>query len=164
VRGLIADPNKSTFVVIDPSDGTPTGTASFLRIEPEVGSLEVGSILYAPRLQRTRAGTEAMTILATYAFDELGYRRLEWKCDALNAPSRSAAARLGFRFEGVFRNATIYKGRSRDTAWFAITDGDWPQVRAAHRRFLDPRNFDGDGRQLVSLSELTARRESEPSA
>jgi RimJ/RimL family protein N-acetyltransferase len=163
IRGLVADPALSSFAVIDPAAGDPTGMASFLRIDLSAGSLEVGGILYAPRLQRTSAATEAITLLAGYAFDDLGYRRLEWKCDALNAPSRRAALRLGFRYEGVFRNATVYKGRSRDTAWFAMTDADWPVVKAAHRRFLDPRNFDGDGRQVRSLSQLV-RPESPPSA
>ena len=155
VRRLLADPAMAYFVVLDAAE-TPIGMASFLRIDPQVGSLEVGGILYAPRLQRTTAATEAITLLAGYAFDELGYRRLEWKCDALNAPSRRAAQRLGCRYEGVFRKAAIYKGRSRDTAWFAITDDDWPAVRDAHARWLDPGNFDGNGRQRRSLRELTA--------
>jgi RimJ/RimL family protein N-acetyltransferase len=162
VRGLVADPAMASFVIVDPTDGSPTGMASFLRIDPRAGSLEVGGILYAPRLQRTSAGTEAITLLATYAFDELGYRRLEWKCDALNAPSRCAALRLGFRYEGLFRQATVYKGRNRDTAWFAITDADWPEVKAAHLRFLDPGNFDSDGRQRQSLRQLFAGSQKPP--
>ena len=136
----------------------------FLRVDPQAGSLEVGGILFAPRLQRTSAATEAITLLASYAFDDLGYRRLEWKCDSLNAPSRRAALRLGFRYEGLFRNASVYKGRNRDTAWFSITDADWPDVKAAHRRFLDPGNLDGDGRQVRSLSEFVAAPESPSSA
>ncbi len=160
VRGLLADPAVSSFAIIDPADEIPMGMASFHRIDPRVGSLEIAQLLFAPRLQQTTAATEAVTMLATYAFDDLGYRRLEWKCDALNEPSRRAALRLGFRFEGLFRNATVYKGRTRDTAWFAITDSDWPLVKAAHRLFLDPGNFDSDGRQLRSLRELTANAES----
>jgi RimJ/RimL family protein N-acetyltransferase len=156
VRNLVADPGVSSFAIIDPEDAAPTGMASFHRIEPQMGCLEIAQLLYAPRLQRTTAATEAVTLLAAYAFDDLGYRRLEWKCDALNAPSRRAALRLGFRYEGLFRKATVYKGRSRDTAWFAITDSDWPAVRDAHRRFLDPENFDGEGRQRRSLSEIMA--------
>ena len=118
--------------------------------------IEVGHICYAPRLQRTSAATEAMYLLARRAFEELGYRRYEWKCDALNARSRAAAARLGFRFEGVFRQATIYKGRNRDTAWFSLIDREWPAVRAAFERWLDPGNLDGAGRQRRSLVELRA--------
>jgi len=155
VRGLLADAGMSSFAIVDVADAAAVGMASFLRIDPQAGSLEVGGILYAPRLQQTTAATEAISLLAGYAFDELGYRRLEWKCDALNEPSRRAAVRLGFRHEGVFRNATVYKGRNRDTAWFAITDADWPQVKAAHRRFLDPGNFDSDGRQRRSLGQFT---------
>lgn len=164
VRGLVADPGVSSFAIIDPPDGAPIGMASFHRIEPQAGSLEIAQLLYAPRLQQTTAATEAVTMLATYAFDDLGYRRLEWKCDALNAPSRRAALRLGFRYEGLFRNATIYKGRTRDTAWFAITDEDWPRVKAAHQRFLDPGNFDSDGRQRRSLSQFTVQPDSTSSA
>lgn len=164
VRGLVADPAVSSFAIIDSADGATVGMASFHRIDPQVGSLEIAQLLYAPRLQQTTGATEAVTLLATYAFDDLGYRRLEWKCDALNEPSRRAALRLGFRYEGLFRNATVYKGRTRDTAWFAITDADWPEVRAAHHLFLDPENFDTDGRQRRSLTQLTLRPESPPSA
>ena len=141
--------------VIDGVSGRAVGVASYLRIEPAVGVIEVGHINYAPPLQRTRAATEAMVLMMRRVFEELGYRRYEWKCDALNARSRSAAARLGFRFEGVFRQATIYKGRNRDTAWFAITDKDWPALKACFERWLDPANFDEDGGQRESLSALT---------
>jgi RimJ/RimL family protein N-acetyltransferase len=130
------------------------GVASFLRIAPDVGSIEVGSITLAPVLQRSRAATEAMFLMMQWAFDA-GYRRYEWKCDALNLPSRRAAQRLGFSYEGIFRQATIYKGRNRDTAWFAVTDGDWPALRAAYQRWLDPLNFDASGRQTLRLSDLT---------
>jgi RimJ/RimL family protein N-acetyltransferase len=111
----------------------------------------VGHINYAPRLQRGTAATEAMYLLMRRVFDELGYRRYEWKCDALNAGSRAAAARLGFVYEGTFRQATHYKGRNRDTAWYAVIDKDWPEIDGAYRRWLDPENFDADGRQKSPL-------------
>jgi RimJ/RimL family protein N-acetyltransferase len=142
--------------VVDAASGRAVGVASYLRITPAVGVIEVGHIHYAPALQRTPAATEAMVLMMARVFDELGYRRYEWKCDALNARSRRAAARLGFRFEGVFRQATLYKGRNRDTAWFAVIDRDWPALKQAFERWLDPANFDADGRQRESLSALTA--------
>ena len=117
--------------------------------------IEVGHINYSPRLQRTRAATEAMFLMMRRAFDELGYRRYEWKCDSLNAPSRAAAQRLGFTFEGIFRQALVYKGRNRDTAWFSIIDREWPAREAAFERWLDPANFDADGRQVARLSRRT---------
>ena len=135
-------------------DGRPLGVASYLRIEPAHGVIEIGHIWFGHALQRSTAATEAIHLLAANAFDTLGYRRLEWKCDALNAASRRAAERFGFRFEGVFRNHQVIKGRNRDTAWFAITDGDWPAVRAAFQAWLAPENFGADGVQLRSLREL----------
>lgn len=141
---------------IRPAGGAASGVATLCRLDPAHGSAEVGAVLFARSLQRTRAATEAVHLLASYLFDELGYRRFEWKLDALNAPSARAARRLGFRYEGRFRHALVYKGRNRDTDWFAMTDADWPPVREAHRRWLDPANFDEHGRQRVSLSELTA--------
>jgi len=140
--------------IVDLATGRATGVASYLRIDPPVGVIEVGHINYSPLLQKTRAATEAMFLMMTRVFDELGYRRYEWKCDALNAPSRAAAERLGFAFEGVFRQATIYKGRNRDTAWYSITDRDWPTVKRAYERWLDSANFDAEGRQRQSLSAL----------
>lgn len=134
------------------SDGRPLGLASFMRIDSGNGVIEVGQIAYAPALQRTAAATEAMALMMARAFDELGYRRYEWKCDALNAPSRAAAARLGFRYEGTFRKATHYKGRSRDTAWFSIIDEEWPRIREAFAAFLAPDNFDAEGRQIRPLA------------
>jgi RimJ/RimL family protein N-acetyltransferase len=131
------------------------GVAAYLRVMPASGSIEVGHIHFSPLLQRTPAATEAMYLMMRHAF-ELGYRRYEWKCDALNAPSRAAARRLGFSFEGIFRQATVYKGRSRDTAWYAVTDKEWPTLCAAFERWLDPVNFDADGHQRASLSALTA--------
>ncbi len=143
------------FAIVEAASGQPAGLASYLRITPSVGTIEVGHLHYAPLLQRTPAATEAMYLLMGRAFG-LGYRRYEWKCDALNAPSRAAAERLGFCFEGVFRQATIYKGRARDTAWYSILDREWPALEQAFRRWLDPNNFDATGRQRLRLSELTA--------
>jgi RimJ/RimL family protein N-acetyltransferase len=143
------------FAIIDSDTGRAGGVASYLRADPPNGSIEVGHILYAPALQRTRAATEAMFLMMRRAF-ELGYRRYEWKCDALNAASRAAAERLGFRFEGVFRQAVVYKGRNRDTAWYSAIDSEWPRLREAYERWLAPANFDAEGRQRVSLASLTA--------
>lgn len=143
-------------VIIDAASGKAVGVASYLRIDPKFGVIETGHIHYAPRLQRTRAATEAMYLLARRVFDELGYRRYEWKCDALNGPSRKAAARLGFSYEGIFRQATIYKGRNRDTAWFAMIDREWPALKASYETWLAPANFDADGRQKQALGALTA--------
>jgi RimJ/RimL family protein N-acetyltransferase len=141
--------------IIDARTGRAAGVASYLRIDPPVGVIEVGHINYSPRLQHTAAATEAMYLMMRRCFDELGYRRYEWKCDSLNAPSRAAAQRLGFRYEGLFRQATLYKARNRDTAWYSIIDRDWPDLRAAFERWLDPENFDAEGRQRLSLSALT---------
>lgn len=137
--------------IVDRPSDRAVGVAAYLRIEPAVGVLEVGHIAYAPALQRTAAATEAMYLLLRRAFDELGYRRYEWKCDALNAPSRAAALRLGFRFEGIFRQATVYKGRNRNTAWYSIIDQEWPARKAAFEAWLDPLNFTADGRQIRPL-------------
>jgi RimJ/RimL family protein N-acetyltransferase len=142
--------------IIDKATGRATGAAAYLRIDPGNGVIEVGHIALSPALQRTVAATEAMYLMARRAFDELGYRRYEWKCDALNQASRAAAERIGFRYEGCFRQATVYKGRSRDTAWYAIIDRDWPRLRDAFERWLDPANFDASGKQRVALSDLTA--------
>jgi RimJ/RimL family protein N-acetyltransferase len=134
-------------------DDKVVGFLSYLRIDPPGGVIEIGSIVFAPELQRTTAATEVIFLLLKYAFG-LGYRRCEWKCDALNAASRKAAERLGFGYEGTFKKATHYKGRNRDTAWYAITDDEWPQVERAFARWLAPDNFDTGGRQLRSLSDL----------
>jgi len=141
--------------IVDSASGRAVGVASYMRIDPRNGSIEVGHINYSPLLQRKRAATETMYLMMKRAF-ELGYRRYEWKCDALNAPSRAAAQRLGFSFEGVFRQATVYKGRSRDTAWFAMIDGEWPELERVFLRWLDPANFDAQGNQRLRLSDLTA--------
>lgn len=139
------------FAIIDLGTGKAAGVASYLRIDPANGAIEVGSINYAPALQRTAAGTEAMYLMMKRVFDELGYRRYEWKCDDLNAGSKRAAARYGFVFEGVFRQAVLYKGRNRDTAWFAIIDRDWPGIKAAFEAWLSPDNLSADGRQKKPL-------------
>jgi RimJ/RimL family protein N-acetyltransferase len=140
--------------IVERPSGRALGVASFMRIEPAVGVIEVGGINFAPALQRRAAASEAMYLMMRRIFDELGYRRYEWKCDALNASSRRAAERLGFRFEGIFRQATIYKGRNRDTAWFSILDCEWPALKATFERWLDPSNFDTAGRQHCSLASL----------
>jgi RimJ/RimL family protein N-acetyltransferase len=142
--------------ILDRASGEPLGIASYLRIDPANGVIEVGHLHFGPRLQRTPAATEAMALLMARAVDELGYRRYEWKCDSLNAPSRAAALRLGFTFEGIFRNAVVVKGRSRDTAWFSITDAEWPRVRAGFAAWLAPSNFDAKSRQRRGLAELRA--------
>lgn len=142
------------FTIIDTEAGTAVGTAALMRIEPAHGVIEVGSITFSPRLQKTRAATESMYLMMRRAFDELGYRRYEWKCDSLNAPSRAAAARYGFTFEGIFRKAIVYKERSRDTAWYSITVDEWPRVRAAFEAWLDPANFSANGKQKRRLADL----------
>ncbi len=142
-------------VVIRDGDGVACGLASLMRIDATHGVLEVGNIVLGPRLQRTTASTEAMSLLAGHVFG-LGYRRFEWKCDSLNAPSRRAAERLGFAYEGTFRRHVVTKGRSRDTSWFAMTLEDWPRVAAAHAAWLDPGNFDADGVQRRRLADLLA--------
>ena len=142
------------FAFVPGASGRPEGVASYLRIRPEAGTIEIGHICLAPALQRTRAATEGLFLMMRWAF-AAGYRRLEWKCDALNAASRRAAERLGFTLEGVFRQATHYKGRNRDTAWYAIIDRDWPALEGAFETWLDDANFDAEGRQRRSLSALT---------
>ncbi|MFM9963674.1 MAG: GNAT family N-acetyltransferase [Planctomycetaceae bacterium] len=142
------------FAIIDLADGQPAGVASYLRIAPASGSIEVGHIHYSPRLQRRPAATEAMFLLMQRAF-ELGYRRYEWKCDALNAPSRAAAQRLGLSFEGLFRQATVYKHRNRDTAWYAAIDTEWPALREVFETWLAPNNFGANGQQQTRLTDLT---------
>ncbi|GEP33265.1 hypothetical protein NSZ01_10330 [Nocardioides szechwanensis] len=152
VEATLSAPGMET-MVLRPLGGTAAGLASFMRIDPGFGQVEVAGVLYARSLQRTRAATEAIHLLARHVFETLGYRRFEWKCDSLNEASRRAARRLGFTYEGRFRQHMVIKGRNRDTDWFSITDGEWPAVRAAHEQWLDPANFDEDGRQRSSLSE-----------
>jgi RimJ/RimL family protein N-acetyltransferase len=142
------------FAILEKPSGDAVGYAAYMRIEPAHRVIEVGSILFTPRLQRTIGATEAMYLMARHVFEDLGYRRYEWKCNALNAPSRSAAVRLGFTFEGIFRQHMIIKGRNRDTAWFSMLDSEWPRRKAAFERWLSPSNFDANGGQKVSLSAL----------
>jgi RimJ/RimL family protein N-acetyltransferase len=146
------------FAIVDGASGRPVGAASFLRIEPAMGVIEVGHLAFSPLLQRRPAATEAMYLMMKRAFDELGYRRYEWKCDSLNAPSRRAAERLGFTYEGTFRQMHVIKGRNRDTAWFSILDSEWPALREAFERWLDPGNFDAAGKQRRSLGQLQAEQ------
>jgi len=140
--------------ILDRPTGDAVGYAAYMRIEPAHRVIEVGSILFTPRLQRTIGATEAMYMMARHAFEDLGYRRYEWKCNALNAPSRNAALRLGFTFEGIFRQHMMIKGRNRDTAWFSMLDSEWPKRKTAFERWLDPSNFDASGQQKTSLSAL----------
>jgi RimJ/RimL family protein N-acetyltransferase len=142
------------YAIIERASGQAQGMASFMRIVPEHGVIEIGHIWFAPVLQHSRQATEAIYLLASHAFDDLGYRRLEWKCDSLNEPSRRAAERFGFVFEGVFRQHMVVKGRNRDTAWFSIVDGEWPAVRAGFEAWLSPQNFDEEGYQRKSLRDL----------
>lgn len=142
------------FAILDRTSGSALGHAAYLRIEPAHGVIEVGAILYTPRLQRTAGATEAMYLMAKHVFEDLGYRRYEWKCNALNEPSRRAALRFGFTFEGIFRQHMIIKGRNRDTAWYSMLDSEWPSRKAAFERWLEPSNFDEQGRQKLSLPEL----------
>ena len=143
------------FTILDNSTGKPVGYASYLRIEPAHRCIEVGSILFTPLLQRTPGATEAMYLMARHVFEDLSYRRYEWKCNALNEPSRRAALRLGFAFEGIFRQHMIIKGRNRDTAWFSMLDSEWPARKASFEQWLSPDNFDVRGRQKQSLSRMS---------
>jgi RimJ/RimL family protein N-acetyltransferase len=155
MRAALADAQASEdpllFTLAPRPDERPAGVASYLRIVPEHGVIEIGHIWFGTPMQRTTAATEAIYLLAAHAFDDLGYRRVEWKCNAANARSRAAADRFGFTFEGVFRQHMIVKGANRDTAWYALLDGEWPEVRAGFERWLDPANHDTDGNQLQSL-------------
>ncbi len=154
VREVVADPATVFYAVQDREDGGFKGVASYLRIDPLMGSLEIGNICFSPSMKRSRMATEALYLMMAWSFDA-GYRRVEWKCNALNLASRRAAQRLGFSYEGVFRQMMIVKGRNRDTAWFAVTDADWPVLRDAFALWLDPANFDSRGDQRVALSDLT---------
>jgi RimJ/RimL family protein N-acetyltransferase len=155
-RAVLADP--FAYAIIDQTDRA-VGIMALRDIRPEMRVIEVGHVIYCPELQGTPLGTEAQYLLARHVFDELGYRRYEWRCNTLNAASRLAAQRLGFTFEGVFRQDMIVKGRSRDTAWFAMLDHEWPSRKLAFERWLAPDNFDADGCQRTSLSDLHARIE-----
>jgi RimJ/RimL family protein N-acetyltransferase len=154
VGSVTRDGDPMFYAIVRQEDGRAVGVASYLRVAPAAGSIEVGHINYSPLLQRHPGATETMYLMMKWAF-EAGYRRYEWKCDALNAPSRRAAMRLGLSYEGVFRQATIYRNRNRDTAWYAAIDSEWPTIETAFKTWLDPSNFDAEGQQKQSLSALT---------
>lgn len=151
-----ASPDPLFFAIVDGASGRAEGMASYMRMSAADGVIEIGHIWFGAALQRTRQATEAIFLLARHAFDDLGYRRLEWKCNALNARSRAAAARFGFTYEGTFRQHMITKGRNRDTAWFSIIDGEWPAIRLGFERWLAAENFDAARRQRASLADLRA--------
>ena len=148
-RAVLLDPYS--YAVIDKTSDRAVGIVTLMEIRPSARVIEIGNIVYSPTLKRTPAATEAQYLVGRYIFETLGYRRYEWKCNALNEPSKSAAERFGFTYEGTFRQHMIVKGRNRDTAWFAITDGEWPAVKAAYERWLSPGNFNADGKQKTSL-------------
>jgi RimJ/RimL family protein N-acetyltransferase len=155
-RETVDDPY---FFTVSDRSGHPLGLLALMAIRPAMRVVEVGSIVYSPALQRTPLATETQYLLARYVFETLGYRRYEWKCDSLNARSRRAAMRYGFNFEGIFRQHMITKGHSRDTAWFSMLDSEWPARRANFERWLAPENFDGEGRQKVSLAALNGQKD-----
>jgi len=154
LAGLQGAQDPMHYAVIDRETGRAVGTLALMRIDSSNGVIEVGSVAYSRRLQRTRLATDVMAVLLGHVFVDLGYRRFEWKCDALNAPSRAAALRYGFTFEGVFRQAIVTRGRNRDTAWYSIIDREYPVLAAAYRQWLDPENFSPDGRQIRPLAEF----------
>jgi RimJ/RimL family protein N-acetyltransferase len=154
LRHAAAQHDPLFFAIVEKNTNEAVGLASYLRITPAHRVIEVGHLLFGPALQKTAAATEAMYLMAKHAFEKLGYRRYEWKCNALNAASRDAALRLGFTFEGIFRQHMIVKGRNRDTAWFSMLDSEWPSRKAAFEKWLDPSNFDRSGQQVRSLASL----------
>lgn len=155
-KRMESDADCLHFAVIDQRSRRAVGTLALIRMDPANGVIEIGFVVFSPLLRRTPSSTEAHYLLMRYLFDSLGYRRLEWKCDSLNEPSRRAAQRLGFQFEGIFRQAVVYKGRNRDTAWFSILDCEWPSLRAAFELWLAPDNFDAQGLQRRSLAQVRA--------
>lgn len=150
---MLARKDRFFYAILDRETGKALGTFSLMRIDQNNRVVEVGTVIFSPKLRGTRIGTEAQYLLARYVFEELNYRRYEWKCDALNLPSRRAAERLGFVYEGTFRQAVVYKGRTRDTDWLSMIDKDWPQVRARLEAWLHPENFDKNGQQIKSLRQ-----------
>ena len=153
----LADPMHHA--VIDSASGKAVGTLALMRIDAPNGVIEIGSVTYSPRMKRTRISTEAMSLLMRYVFEELGYRRFEWKCDSLNAPSRTAALRYGFKFEGIFRQAVVTRQRNRDTAWYSILDSEYPTLKAAYSQWLDASNFDAQGKQIRRLADLIVQED-----
>ena len=156
LSGVSASLDPLFFAVVDRATGRVEGWQTLMRITPVHRCIEIGNIYWGPRMAGTRVATEALYLFAAHVLEDLGYRRYEWKCDALNAPSRRAALRFGFTYEGHFRRAVIIRGRNRDTAWFSIIDEEWPALKAVYEQWLTPENFDGEGRQKSRLSELTA--------
>jgi RimJ/RimL family protein N-acetyltransferase len=156
-EGAARSVDPKHYAVIGLKTGRAVGTLALMRQDPGNGVIEVGSVTFSPLLKQTPLSTEAQFLLMAYAFDTLGYRRYEWKCDSLNAPSRAAAQRLGFSYDGLFRQAVMYKGRNRDTAWFSILDKEWAPIKRAFAAWLAPENFDDEGRQRVSLAALRGR-------
>ena len=156
IRQKSASADPLFHAVVDKATGVAGGRQTFMRITPEHGVIEIGNILWGPAIRRTRVATEALYLAARYVFDDLGYRRFEWKCNDLNEPSKRAARRFGFAFEGVFRQHMWVKGANRDTAWFAMLDRDWPRLRAAYERWLEPSNFDAAGGQRSALALPTS--------
>jgi RimJ/RimL family protein N-acetyltransferase len=144
--------------VVDAATGRAEGRQALMRITPEHGVVEIGHILWGPRMARSRIATEALFLAARHVFDDLGYRRFEWKCNSRNEPSRHAALRFGFQFEGIFRQHMVQKGENRDTAWFAIIDADWPRLRAGYERWLAPDNFEASGQQRLTLADALSQR------
>ncbi|MBD2796397.1 GNAT family N-acetyltransferase [Xenorhabdus sp. 18] len=155
---LESSQNSLHYAIIDSLNGNALGTLALMRIDPQNGTIEIGHVIYSPELKKTRIATEAQFLLMKYAIEQLGYRRYEWKCDALNESSRMAAIRLGFTFEGIFRNAIVYKNRSRDTAWYSIINKEWPILKNAFEEWLSPLNFDDNGVQLSRLSALISSK------
>lgn len=151
---MLAAQDRFYYAIVDKESGKALGTFALMRINRGSRVIEVGSVTYSPQLKRTRLATEAQYLLARYVFEELEYRRYEWKCDALNQPSRYAAERLGFIYEGTFRQAVVYKGRNRDTDWLAMIDKDWPAVKIRLEKWLSPDNFDENGQQIKALSDF----------
>lgn len=155
VEGQIGKDDPMVYAVVDRATGRAGGRQQLMRIVPKDGVIEIGGIYWGPAIARTRLATEALYLTARHAFDDLGYRRFEWKCNDLNLPSKRAAERFGFTFEGIFRQHMIVKGANRDTAWFSMLDGEWPARRLAFERWLEPANFDADGRQINALDAWT---------
>ena len=154
---MLARKGRFYYAIVDKESGKALGTFSLMRIDPANRVIEVGAVTYSPALQKTRMATEAQYLLARYVFEDLGYRRYEWKCDALNQASRKAAERLGFTYEGCFRQAVVYKGRTRDTDWLSIIDQEWPAIKERFEAWLDPTNFEANGQQKQSLREIVQK-------